>query len=327
MRIIYIYILQIYRYLFLTYVYIIIFVYMNYMYIFFYRRKFKSQTSDNMDRWKAEVVRVKEEKRREEKTREEKRREQKRREEKRREGKRSEGKGREEKRREEERRSKRESLRRKKIHLPEKVGKSQNTVLFQWFVAPEGRKVGSLKRRVRSPLRRWEMKSCTPLWHISKAKCTKKTPCSDHFWKLRCRKSARKHFSFGALLEVAMSKKIVRRCRAKHMSKSKCTKHCSFGLLLEVALSKKCTPLWREAHFEVKMWKILCCDMCEFPGFSWFFDIGSYLSMKEVFQNCIALQLQRVLLFENFQKFQPQLCSTHWRLRWVEIQWDLWKLF
>ena len=30
-----------------------------------------------------------------------------------------------------------------------------------------------------------------------------------------------------------------------------------FGALLEVALSKKCTPLWREAHFEVKMYKTL----------------------------------------------------------------------
>ena len=103
------------------------------------RRKFRSQTSDNMDRWKAEVVRVKEEKRRE-------------------------GKGREEKRREEERRSQRESLRRKKIQVPEKVGKSRNTVFFQWCVAPEGRKVGSLKRRVRSQLARWEMNNCTPLW-------------------------------------------------------------------------------------------------------------------------------------------------------------------
>ena len=28
-----------------------------------------------------------------------------------------------------------------------------------------------------------------------------------------------------------------------------------FGPLLEVAMSKKCTPLWREAHFEVKMYK------------------------------------------------------------------------
>ena len=71
---------------------------------------------------------------------------------------------REEKRREEERRSKRESLRRKKIQVHEKVGKSQNTVFFQLFVAPEGRKVGSLKRRVRSHLARWEMKNCTPLW-------------------------------------------------------------------------------------------------------------------------------------------------------------------
>ena len=59
---------------------------------------------------------------------------------------------------------------------------------------------------------------------------------SDHFWKLRCRKSAR-------------------RCGAKHISKSKCTKHLSVGPLLEVAMSKKCTPLWREAHFEVKMHK------------------------------------------------------------------------
>ena len=29
----------------------------------------------------------------------------------------------------------------------------------------------------------------------------------------------------------------------------------TFGPLLEVAMSKKCTPLWREAHFEVKMYK------------------------------------------------------------------------
>ena len=35
----------------------------------------------------------------------------------------------------------------------------------------------------------------------------------------------------------------------------KCTKHTSSGPLLEVEISKKCTPLWREAHFEVKMYK------------------------------------------------------------------------
>ena len=38
-------------------------------------------------------------------------------------------------------------------------------------------------------------------------------------------------------------------------SKSKCTKHTSSGLLLAVEMSKKCMPLWREAHFEVKMYK------------------------------------------------------------------------
>ena len=47
----------------------------------------------------------------------------------------------------------------------------------------------------------------------------------------------------------------VRCCGAKHISKSKCTKHRSFGPLLEVAMSKKCTPLWREAHVQVKMHK------------------------------------------------------------------------
>ena len=35
------------------------------------------------------------------------------------------------------------------MQVREKVGKSRNTVFFQCFVAPEGRKVGSLKRRVR----------------------------------------------------------------------------------------------------------------------------------------------------------------------------------
>ena len=154
----------------------------------------------------------------------------------------------------------------KKMQAREKVGKSRNTAFFQWFVAPEGRKVSSLKRRVRSQLARWEMKNCTPLWreahvqvkmykthhgrttfgswdvekvHAVVARSTfrspnvQNTPGPDHFLKFRCRKSAR-------------------RCGAKHMSKSKCTKHTMVGPLLEVEMSKKCTPLWREAHFEVK---------------------------------------------------------------------------
>ena len=153
--------------------------------------------------------------------------------------------------------------------MREKIGKSRFTLFFQWFVAPEGRKVGSLKRRVRSQLARWDMKKCTPLWreahfqvkmdktleeratfgswdvekvHAVVARSTfwsqnvQNTPWSDHFWKLRCRKSAR-------------------RCGAKHILKSKCAKHTMVGPLLEVEMSKKCTPLWREAHVQVKMHK------------------------------------------------------------------------
>ena len=47
-----------------------------------------------------------------------------------------------------------EKVRREKMQVREKVGKSRNTVFFQCFVAPEGRKVGSLKRRVRRHLGR-----------------------------------------------------------------------------------------------------------------------------------------------------------------------------
>ena len=78
-------------------------------------------------------------------------------------------------------------------------------------------------------------KKCTPLWREahSEVKSVKKLALSDHFWKLRCRKSARRR-------------------GAKHISKSKCTKHTRSGPLLEVKMSKKCTPLWRETHSEVK---------------------------------------------------------------------------
>ena len=94
-----------------------------------------------------------------EKRREEKRREEKTRDERRREERRGEEKRREEKRREEKRRR-----RRKNIKVPEKAEKSRNTVFLRWFVAPEDPKVGSLKRRVRSHLERWEINKCTLSW-------------------------------------------------------------------------------------------------------------------------------------------------------------------
>ena len=135
--------------------------------------------------------------------------------------------------------------------------------------ASRGSKNGSLKRRVQTHLARWKMKNCTPLWRdahfqakmykthqvvstfgrwdVEKVRAVvaqstfpsqnvQNTPGCEHFLKLRCRKSAR-------------------RCGAKHISKSKCTKHTRLWALFEVEMSKKCTPLWRKAHFQVKMYK------------------------------------------------------------------------
>ena len=166
--------------------------------------------------------------------------------------------------------------------MREKIGKSRFTVFFQWFVAPEGRKVGSLKRRVRSQLARWDMKKCTPLWrkahfqvkmdktleerttfgscdvekvHAVVARSTfqsenvQNTPFSEHFWKLRCRKSARrcgaKHISlqstaFSEHFWKLRCRKSARRCGAKHILKSKALKTDGLGPLLEVRMSKKC---------------------------------------------------------------------------------------
>ena len=155
------------------------------------RRKFRSETSDSMDSWKAEVRRVR-----------------------------------------------REKIRRKKMQMREKVGKSRFTVFFP-MICGSG---GSKSRLAKAAGAEAAGQMGDEKVHAVVARSTfpsenaQNTTWSDHFWKLRCRKSAR-------------------RCGAKHISKWKCTKHTNLGPLLEVAMSKKCTPLWREAHFQVKMYK------------------------------------------------------------------------
>ena len=59
---------------------------------------------------------------------------------------------------------------------------------------------------------------------------------SEHFLKLRCSKTAR-------------------RCGEKHIARVKMLKNCGLGPLFEVEMCENCTPLWREAHFQVKMLK------------------------------------------------------------------------
>ena len=197
------------------------------------------------------------------------------------------------------RRVRREKIRRKKMQVREKVGKSRKTV-FSWLCGSGGLK--SRLAKAAGAETSGEMRG--EKLHAVVARSTfgsqndKNTRGSDHFWKLRCRKSARrcgaKHISkskmnkahhsrttFGSWdvekvhAVVARStfpsqnvqstpfsdhfwklrcRKSARRCGAKHISKSKCTKHSRFGPLLEVEMSKKCKPLWRE-NFEVKCTK------------------------------------------------------------------------
>ena len=143
-----------------------------------YRRKVRSPTSDSMDRWKAEVGRVREQKRREEED------------------------------------QRRERVRRKKMQVRKKVGKSRNIL----FVAPEGRKEGLLKQRVRSHLATREMKLYTA---EARSTCGNQNApgnsASDHFWNFRCWKRARS-------------------CGAKHVSKSKCQRYPMLGPFLEVQM-------------------------------------------------------------------------------------------
>ena len=155
-------------------------VYWNYLWFrhhhhHHHRRKFRSQTSDSMERWKAEqrsrVRRWKADKRS----------------------------------RVRRKKIQLQKVRRKKIHTRTMLGKSWIAAFFQGFVGRLGRKVGSLKRRVRSHVFRGDMK-------------------------------------------------IPRRCGAKHICNSKCTKH-TLDDFLKFSCQKLGTPLWREVHLQLKMYK------------------------------------------------------------------------
>ena len=134
--------------------------------------------------------------------------------------------------------------------MREKVGKSRNTVFFQWFGAPEGRKVGSLSGGCGAswPDERWKIARVVARSTFA-SQNAQNTWVSDRFWKLRCRKSAR-------------------RCGAKHISKWTCTKHLSVGPRLEVAMSKKWKTVVarstfpsenvQNTRFSDHFWKLRC---------------------------------------------------------------------
>ena len=151
------------------------------------------------------------------------------------------------------------------MQMREKVEKPGMTVFFP----PEGRKVGSLKRRVRRHLARWGVKNCTPLWreHISKSKCTKHVSFGEflglemskkctplwreaHF-EVNMYKARRNTFGSWDVEKVhAVVARSTRRFCAKHTSKSTCTKHLTLGNIFgEVEMLKKCTSLWARRTF------------------------------------------------------------------------------
>ena len=179
---------------------IYIYIYYIYIYTVHYRRKFKGQTSDNMDRWKAEMVR-----------------------------------GREKRRVGESRSEKRKSQ--KKTDADARKGRKVAKHCVFPMICGSGESKSRLAKATGaepSCQMRDEQLHAIVARSTSASQNVQNTPGSGHFWKLRCRKSARL-------------------CGAKRMSKSKCTIHTSSGPFLEVEMSKKCTPLWREADFEVKM--------------------------------------------------------------------------
>ena len=129
------------------------------------------------------------------------------------------------------RRSKKRKSQKKKIQVREKVGKSRNTVFFQWFVALEGGKVGSLKRRVRSHLAKWGMKSCTPLWREAHFQVKMyKTPqprSTFRSWDVEKVRAAVARSTFpsqyvGALLEVVVAQSTF---RSQNAQNTPCSDH------------------------------------------------------------------------------------------------------
>ena len=163
--------------------------------------------------------------------------------------------------------------------MREKVGKSRSTVFFQWFGAPGDRKVGSLKRRVRSQLARWEMKNCTPLWR-------------EAHLQVKMYKTPGSRSTFGSW-DVEKVHAVVARSTFPSQNVQNTSASDHFW-----KLSKKCTPLWREAHFQVKMYKT--------PG------------SRSTFGSCDVEKVHAVVARSTFasQNVQNTPRSDHfWKLR------------
>ena len=106
------------------------------------------------------------------------------------------------------------------MQMREKVGKSRNTVFFPMVCGSGGLKSRLAKAAGAEPSgqMRDEKVQAVVARSTFVSQKAKNTSRSDRFWKLWCRKSAR-------------------RCGAKHISKSKCDKHHMLGPLFDVQMS------------------------------------------------------------------------------------------
>ena len=169
-----------------------------------YRRKFRSQTSDNMDRWKAE-----------------------------------QGRGRE-KRKIRRKKSRRERVMKKEDADARKGREVAKHCVFPMICGSGGSKSRLAKAAGAEPAGQMRDEKLHAVVALSRfwSQNVQNTPVSDHFWKLRCRKSAhavvaRSTFPSQNVQNTPCSdhfwklrcRKSARRCGAKHISKWKCTKH------------------------------------------------------------------------------------------------------
>ena len=114
------------------------------------------------------------------------------------------------------------------MQVREKVEKSRFTVFSNGF-GSGGSKSRLAKAAGAEPSGQMRDENLHAARRTFRSQNVQSTSCSDHFWKLTCRKSAR-------------------RCGVKHVFKVKACK--ADHALLEVEMFKKCTPLWREACFQ-----------------------------------------------------------------------------
>ena len=96
-----------------------------------------------------------------------------------------------------------------------------------------GKCAGGYKTHVRTTFGSWDVEKAHAVMVRSTCRSQNvQNTCSDHFWKLRCSKSAR--------------------CGAKQISKSKCTKHHMFGPQ-DVVLRGRCKGFGRHSARDMFM--------------------------------------------------------------------------